>query len=608
MRLDRIAIENVFSIGWASIALEHRGVVLVQGRSFDEGSSDAGIPSNGSGKSSLINKALLWGLFGKTAGGLKGDDVINRFTGKSALVSIDLFSRGSIYRIIRSRGKGSSNLVLYRKSENISTRDVRTTQAKIEEIIGMDFKTFVNTDFFGQGNAQPFLQLTSSVQREVLESILPMEVLEKWIENSKGANKFVDAHIKTLDTSLLTVEAKKDALKEQRKHIISRQFQWQTNQKNSITLIQGNIGKLKATDIGKEIRKIDLELQKFRTLDFKSAIVKLNHPRSPNVAQATVDVATLENKLADLKVIDKSFSLGICPTCGSTVNSKDNKHKTKLKEVSKELDDAKKTLRLQEQIEDEIRTKITRLQSDEREVKQLLNKRKDLKDNSIAQAIKECEQRLATTAGTPDPFVDLLNSLDNSLMYFDNYTKDASKRKQALIDEKEIVKFWESAHSVSFKNLLFDRVCPYLEDRVNTHLRGLNNSQIQVKISTTKSLKSGDTKRELNITVSSETGGNSYHALSGGEQQMVDFAMGLALSDLANSQASGRSNVLILDEPFVGLDSRNASSIVSYLNRELLNQKESIFLISNEDSLTSLIPNRIMVEKKNGISSIQTRC
>ena len=84
----------------------------------------------------------------------------------------------------------------------------------------------------------------------------------------------------------------------------------------------------------------------------------------------------------------------------------------------------------------------------------------------------------------------------------------------------------------------------------------------------------------------------------------MDFAIGLALSDLANSQVSGRSNVLILDEPFLGLDKRNASNIVEYLNSKLLEQRDSIFLISNEESLTNLVANRIRVVKERGITRV----
>jgi len=62
--------------------------------------------------------------------------------------------------------------------------------------------------------------------------------------------------------------------------------------------------------------------------------------------------------------------------------------------------------------------------------------------------------------------------------------------------------------------------------------------------------------------------------------------------------------LLILDEPFVGLDDRNSESIISYLKEELAKIKSTIFLVSNEETLKGLVPNRVLVEKDNGISKI----
>jgi DNA repair exonuclease SbcCD ATPase subunit len=143
-----------------------------------------------------------------------------------------------------------------------------------------------------------------------------------------------------------------------------------------------------------------------------------------------------------------------------------------------------------------------------------------------------------------------------------------------------------------------------LTERANYHLQALNNSQITVNFSTTAQLKDSSIKEEFSSTALSSTGGGTYFLLSGGEQQMVDFSVGLALADLAATQVKSRSNLLILDEPFVGLDDRNSESIISYLKEELAKIKSTIFLVSNEETLKGLVPNRVLVEKDNGISKI----
>ena len=90
----------------------------------------------------------------------------------------------------------------------------------------------------------------------------------------------------------------------------------------------------------------------------------------------------------------------------------------------------------------------------------------------------------------------------------------------------------------------------------------------------------------------------------GGEQQLINFSIGLALSDLATMRTGTTSSFLILDEPFENLSKSNAELIINYINEHMLKKKESIFLISHEDSFKNLIPNKIHVEKRKGISYI----
>ena len=76
MKFLRLKIDNAFVIDKAEIDLDQQGLVLVTGESEDGG-------SNGSGKSSLCTKALIWGLFGRTPNGEKGD-VVNKNSGRKS--------------------------------------------------------------------------------------------------------------------------------------------------------------------------------------------------------------------------------------------------------------------------------------------------------------------------------------------------------------------------------------------------------------------------------------------------------------------------------------------------------------------------------------------
>ena len=67
----------------------------------------------------------------------------------------------------------------------LTERTQRETQARIEDILRLDYETFINASFFLQGKADLFAQQTPSRRKEVLGSILGMEL---W-EDIQGADR-----------------------------------------------------------------------------------------------------------------------------------------------------------------------------------------------------------------------------------------------------------------------------------------------------------------------------------------------------------------------------------------------------------------------------------
>jgi len=94
-------------------------------------------------------------------------------------------------------------------------------------------------------------------------------------------------------------------------------------------------------------------------------------------------------------------------------------------------------------------------------------------------------------------------------------------------------------------------------------------------------------------------------SLSGGERQIASFAVGLALSELADSISGSPSNLMILDEPFTEMDEVNCENVVNYVTTELTNRKATILLISNDDRMKALIPGGLIVERgSDGLSRV----
>ncbi len=147
---------------------------------------------NGHGKSALLD-AITWCLWGKARGQVQ-DDLVS-YGADEARVELDFLARGSRFRVIRSRVRsggrrrqGASDLQLQTiggASDNaqvavVSGNSVRETQAKIEQLVGMDYDTFINSAFLLQGRADEFTNKTPAERKAVLASILGLAAYDRY--------------------------------------------------------------------------------------------------------------------------------------------------------------------------------------------------------------------------------------------------------------------------------------------------------------------------------------------------------------------------------------------------------------------------------------------
>lgn len=154
----------------ATLPLRKQGLVWICGDNRDT----AAATSNGSGKTTL-SKALTWCLYGESIDGEDGDEVIREGASR-AVVELDLDGG---WTIRRERAKGSPKLQLFKDGEPAkeSKHDI---QARIIELVGLDFAAFRNTALYGQNDIHRFAdrRVSDKTRKEALQRLLRAEVLK----------------------------------------------------------------------------------------------------------------------------------------------------------------------------------------------------------------------------------------------------------------------------------------------------------------------------------------------------------------------------------------------------------------------------------------------
>ena len=144
---------------------------------------------NGAGKSSLLD-AITWALWGKARA--KRDDDLIHLGQVEMEVEYTFDLNRDIYRIIRKRDasrKGRSDLSLHVEDaggwRTLSETNLRATQNKINELMRLDYDTFINSAFLLQGRADEFTTKPPGERKKILSDILGLQIYELYAERAK---------------------------------------------------------------------------------------------------------------------------------------------------------------------------------------------------------------------------------------------------------------------------------------------------------------------------------------------------------------------------------------------------------------------------------------
>jgi exonuclease SbcC len=153
--------------------------------------------ANGHGKSALLD-AITWCLWGEARA--KTQDELISYGADEMRVELEFLARDTRYRAIRSHARGGgrrrqgvTDLQLQITAgdpdlsgwQPITGNSVRETQARIEQVLGLDYDTFINSAFLLQGRADEFTNKTAAERKVVLGKVLGLAAYDQLQERAR---------------------------------------------------------------------------------------------------------------------------------------------------------------------------------------------------------------------------------------------------------------------------------------------------------------------------------------------------------------------------------------------------------------------------------------
>lgn len=550
--------------------------------------------------STIIVDSICWCLFGKTTKGGSVNSVTPGGNGKGTEVKVRFEIGSDTYEVARYRkhAKYSNQVLLLKNGEDVSKATAADTEAQIQSLIGCTFETFLYTTILGQGMMFRFSQLTDQNRKEILEGIARTEIYEAC---RVAARK--DAHAKEIAVAgatgaLQQASPRVDYYLSLADAARAKQASALDDYNRRVALIDSEIQSAEvslqeaADALSKTPEKHSIEV----VVAMSSALASCDEvAREANSRRGAANyaVTAAKNQLSKLHASSNSEA---CDFCGSALTvdhmAAERARRTaavdaaiaNFEAADRDFNAANKRL-------NDARTATTAIQEHNHAADRAIS----IAQSRLDQATRNLDLLRSRRADVP--MADYTHEINTHLQ-----AAEAEKAKiQALqlsLKEAEADRDMSARWVDGFQDIrvgAMDSLMTFINDRLNHYCSILCGDDIAVRMEHTD-------KGKIDLVVT--TSGGTYQSASGGEKDRIDICVAFALLALARQCTQWSTNLLVLDEVAVFVDDQGVDRLMKLVDT-LLDEIESIFIISHNPVFAGYGDKAITVVKENGVSRIE---
>ena len=162
------------------------------------------IGTNGAGKSTLLD-ALTFALFGKPFRKINKPQLINSVNEKDCVVEVEFGIGNTNWKVIR--GIKPNIFEIHKDGSILNQSAAALDQQKWLEqnVLKMNYKSFTQIVILGSSTFVPFMQLTATNRREVIEDLLDIRIFS-------SMNNLIKDKIRGLREEIKVLDLKKESL------------------------------------------------------------------------------------------------------------------------------------------------------------------------------------------------------------------------------------------------------------------------------------------------------------------------------------------------------------------------------------------------------------
>ena len=545
---------------------------------FTEYDTNLIIGTNGAGKSTVLD-ALTFSLFSKPFRKINKGQLVNTVNEKDCKVEVEFIVNGICWKVIR--GIKPNIFEIWKDGRLLNQFSHSADQQKWLEqnVIKMNYKSFTQIVILGSSAFVPFMQLTNTHRREVIEDLLDIKIFSSMNSIIKDKIRQRKEEIKVLT---LKKESLNDKVQMQENFIEELELRGKEN-------IEEKKSKIKVLGI-----EVDTHMEKN---EMTEGDVKDLIDEQEKVTGATKKLRELGNlkgkisqKVTTITKEHKFFTDNtVCPTCTQSIEeefriNKINDAQTKAKELQSGYKELEQAIKEEEEREHHFTTLS----------KEITNLTHGISKNNTR--ISGCQRQIRDLESEIQTLTDQLANRNTEHEKLESFQIKLAETYEALASEKETIQYHNFNYGLlkdgGVKSKIIKKYLPLINQQVNRYLQ-MMDFYINFTLD-----------EEFNETVQSPIHDNfSYSSFSEGEKMRIDLALLFTWREVARFKNSVNTNLLIMDEVFDssldGFGTEEFLKIIRFVIKDA-----NVFVISHKTGMDDRFDSVLRFEKVKGFSRL----
>ena len=545
---------------------------------FQEHATNLVIGTNGAGKSTMLD-ALTFVLFNKPFRKINKPQLVNTTNERDCVVEIEFEVNNREY-LVRRGIKPNVFDIEVNGNQLHKEADDRSNQKILEEnILKVNYKSFTQIVILGSSTFVPFMQLTTSNRREVIEDLLDIRIFSQMSNLIKDKIRIQKDQVKSMT---LKKENLKDKAKMQKDFIDKLESDGKTsiqsnNEKIKTLMVEVDNYMEENTNLENDILKNTKEQEEVTGAGDK--LVKLNNLKGK-----------LSQKVGTITKEHKFFTENtVCPTC-----QQDIEEDFRLNRISDAQNRAKELKEGYEELENTIKFEQQRERLFNTLSKEITKLTHGISQNNTR--ISGCQRQIRDLESEIQRLTDQLANRNTEHDKLAEFKRDLQETFEELGTKREEIVHYDFAYSLlkddGVKTKIIKKYLPFINQQVNRYLQ-LMDFYINFKLD-----------EEFSETVESPIHEDfSYSSFSEGEKMRIDLALLFTWREVARVKNSVNTNLLIMDEVFDssldGFGTEEFLKIIRFVIKDA-----NVFVISHKTGMEDRFENVLKFDKVKGFSRL----